>query len=237
MQFIRTFCRWQKPDTNHFSMETIMAFKTIGLGLALTCGTFAVSNTINVSSAQAVSLGRVNIAGSANFVNGAETNPAATDTLRFLTDSKVTDSSNGMFAGYVGQNVTISDIALKLISFTSLENGSLATYSGQAKNPFIQFADGLIFNINNPFKVTKISDDTFASGSMPRFTGSFVKGNTLLGSGLLTVNQIKSDGSFSMTAEAVPEPFTILGSVTALGMGVALKKKQIQKLKKDKVRA
>ncbi|MBD2339474.1 PEP-CTERM sorting domain-containing protein [Calothrix sp. FACHB-156] len=214
-----------------------MAFKTIGLGLALTCGTFAVSNTINVSSAQAASLGRVNIAGSANFVNGAEKNPAATDTLKFGTDSRVTNSSNGMFAGYVGQNVTISDIALKLISFTPLGNGSIATYSGQAQNPFIKFADGLIFNIDNPFDVTKTSSGKFASGIMPRFTGSFVKGNSLLGEGLLTVNQIKSDGSFSMTAEAVPEPFTILGSVTALGMGVALKKKQIQKLKKEKATA
>ncbi|BAY89616.1 MULTISPECIES: PEP-CTERM sorting domain-containing protein [unclassified Tolypothrix] len=215
-----------------------MAFKTIGLGLALTCGTFAVSNTVNVSSAQAFSLGRVNIAGSANFVNGAEKNPAATDTIKFdATDATVKKSSNGMFAGYIGQNVTISDIALKLISYTSSGDGSVANYSGQANNPFIQFADGLIFNISNPFEVTKTSSGTFAFGIMPKFTGSFVKDKTFLGNGLLTVNQIQSDGSFSMTAEAVPEPFTILGSVTALGMGVVLKKKQIQKLKKEKVTA
>lgn len=217
-----------------------MNFKTIGVGIALTCGTLAVGSTL--APAQAASInGILNISGSGLFVNGPEITPSATDTIKFdPTDSRVTNSSTGTFAGYKGQNVLISDIALALKSFTPIgTTGSEAKYSGTASNAFIKFSDGLEFNIDNPFDVTKTSINKTAIGVIQQFTGTFVKKGSALGDGVITLNQFRKDGSFSMTLDAkdVPEPLTILGSITALGMGVALKKKQVQNLATKKVTA
>ncbi|MBD2201122.1 PEP-CTERM sorting domain-containing protein [Calothrix sp. FACHB-1219] len=216
-----------------------MNFKTIGVGIALTCGTLAVGSTL--APAQAASInGILNISGSGLFVNGPQATPSATDTIKFdPTDSRVTNSSTGTFAGYKGQNVLISDIALALNSFNPTATGSNAKYSGTASNAFIKFSDGLKFNIKNPFEVDKFSINDTAIGVIKDFTGTFVKNGSALGKGVFTVNQFEQDGSFSMTIKAtnVPEPLTILGSVTALGMGVALKKKQVQNLAKKKVTA
>ncbi|MBW4562832.1 MAG: PEP-CTERM sorting domain-containing protein [Mojavia pulchra JT2-VF2] len=224
-----------------------MNFKTIACGIALTCGAFALSSTLNVSPAQAVSInGILNVAGSGYFANGPEKTPAATDTIKFSTpgtkpivDSKVTASSTGFFASYTGQIVSISDIDLTLNGTpTTTATGSIANYIGSATNPFIKFSDGLIFDIQNPLNVIKTSltstSTKSAYGVLPSFTGYFRKGDSVLGEGLLTVNQIKQNGSFSLTAEAVPEPLTILGSATALGLGAALKKKYAKKQNKEK---
>ncbi|BAY22539.1 hypothetical protein NIES2100_23020 [Calothrix sp. NIES-2100] len=217
-----------------------MNFKTISIGIALTCGTFAVGSSL--APAQAASInGILNISGAGSFVNGPEKTPLANDTIKFdPTDSKVTNSSTGTFASYIGQNVIISDIALALKSFTSTSTGSEANYSGTASNAFLKFSDGLVFNVNNPFDVTKKSINKTAIGVIEQFTGTFVKNGSVKGDGVITLNQFRKNGSFSMTLDAqeVPEPLTILGSITALGMGAALRKKQAaQKLAKQKVTA
>ncbi|BAY99168.1 hypothetical protein NIES37_31470 [Tolypothrix tenuis PCC 7101] len=215
-----------------------MAFKTIGLGLALTCGTFAVGSTL--APAQAAF---INIVGTSNFLNGGQNSPA-TDTISF-SNGKVESFGGALFSG-LALNSKVNVASVNLANPTNIQVDGAETkakYTGTSSNPFLTFLGdpGLTFQINNSFSVTRTRDTDFNTTSAKfNFLGAFYKNGQFLSKGIVTPNEITGkSGSFSMTIESqdVPEPFTILGSVTALGMGVALKKKQIQKLKKEKVTA
>ncbi|BAY61314.1 hypothetical protein NIES22_13790 [Calothrix brevissima NIES-22] len=235
-----------------------MNFKTISIGLAATCSTLAVGSTFGVAPTQAATItGIVNITGNAVFKNGNEygkDTPKAGETITF-SEAKVNDkTTTGSFTSYIGQSVTIPKILLSFIS-GSTKTGSFGetiheyTSLASSFNPFITFSDGLKFEVKDPFKIIKGSFNDPAKKSVyagsNSFSGNFIdQNNNVIGSGLFTLQQqkIKKNapaGSFSMTISAhdVPEPLTILGSVTALGMGVALKKKQVQNLAKNKVTA
>ncbi|MDZ7958666.1 MAG: PEP-CTERM sorting domain-containing protein [Aulosira sp. DedQUE10] len=215
-----------------------MAFKTIGLGIALTCGTFAVGSTL--SPAQAAF---INIVGTSNFLNGSQNSPTS-DKITF-SNSKVESLGGSLFSALTeGSGVNVS--AVNLTNPTNIQvdgTETKAKYTGTSTNPFLTFLSdpGLSFQINNPFDVTRTRESDFTTTSAKfSFLGAFYKGGQFLSKGIVTANEVNGvPGSYSMTIKSqdVPEPFTILGSITALGMGVAMKKKQIQRLKKEKVTA
>ncbi|MBD2356821.1 PEP-CTERM sorting domain-containing protein [Tolypothrix sp. FACHB-123] len=220
-----------------------MSFKTISMGVALTCGTLAVGSSLGVSPAQAAF---VNFTGTANFTNGNSNTPSS-DKITF-TNSKVESAGGSLFAGLVNTGVTVA--AVELTNRTNVVNGGSyysANYKGKTTNPFVEFLSNpsLKFIIDEDFTVTRIRTPanstlgTLAStAAFFNFKGAFFNGNTYLSSGILTANKIQgTPGSYSLTIATVPEPLTILGSITALGMGVALKKKQVQNLAKKKVTA
>jgi hypothetical protein len=221
--------------------ENSMNFKTIGIGIAVTCGTFAVGSTLGISPAQAAFL---NIVGTSDFLNG-NSNAPATDTI-FFKNSKVESFGGSLFSALtVGSKVNVSNVNLSNpTGVTTSGTETTAKYTGNAVNPnsFLSFLSdpGLTFKIDNPFKVTRNRDSYFKTTDAKfNFTGAFYKNGTFLSKGIATGNEINGvPGSYSMTINAnVPEPLTILGSITALGMGAALRKKQAQKLAKQKVTA
>jgi hypothetical protein len=72
-------------------------------------------------------------------------------------------------------------------------------------------------------------------GAGDTFAGVFKNADgTVAGQGALTFQTLGNGGSYSATVEVVPEPFTILGTATALGFGAFLKNK---KKKEDQVSA
>lgn len=223
-------------------MEKIMNFKTIGIGIALTCGTFAVGSTVGVSPAQAAFL---NIVGTSDFEFGNQNTPA-NETIWFK-NSKVESFGGALFAGLTeGSKVTVSDVKLtNPTAITTSGTETTAKYTGNAinPNPFLSFLSdpSLTFKIDNPFTVTRNRDSAFnTTDAKFNFFGAFYKGGTFLSKGIVTGNEIYgAPGSYSMTINTpdVPEPLTILGSITALGMGAALRKKQAQKQAREKVTA
>jgi hypothetical protein len=207
-----------------------MNFKILSIGIATTCGTLAVGSTL--SPAQAA---WINVVGSANFAN-ANQNAPSSDTITF-TSSTVESFKGSLFSALtVDSAVNVADV--KLAATASPNN-----YTGTSTNPFITFDkdSDLKFVIDNPFNVTRTRTtiDKFTSTSaLFNFTGAFYKNGKQLSEGILTANTInKLPGSYSMTIKTVPEPLTILGSITALGMGAALRKKQAQKQTKENVTA
>ncbi|WP_208821706.1 PEP-CTERM sorting domain-containing protein [Tolypothrix sp. PCC 7910] len=223
-----------------------MAFKTIGLGLALTCGTFAVGSTL--APAQAFSLnGTVAVDGTANL-GPTKTNPANTQIQ--WTSSGTVRQATGDFSTLLGNNVTLQNLALSLRS-TLTAAGSNYDFSAVPK--FIDFGTVTLKGITSSLsfdlsagslqRIAKNNSVTINTPEDPGISGFFKFNGQTVARGELSGNRtFNSSGSsgvttISLATEEVPEPFTILGSVTALGMGVALKKKQIQKLKKEKVTA
>ncbi|MBD2356820.1 PEP-CTERM sorting domain-containing protein [Tolypothrix sp. FACHB-123] len=210
-----------------------MNFKTLSIGIAVTCGTLTVGSTL--SPAQAA---WINIVGSAQFEK-ANSNAPASDKITF-TSSTVESFKGSLFSALaVDSTVEVAPINLAAIAATPSPND----YTGTSSNPFIKFTNDpdLKFLINNPFNVTRARTtiDNFTSTSaLFNFTGAFYKNGTYLSEGILTANTVnKLPGSYSLTIKTVPEPLTILGSITALGMGAALRKKQAQKHANEKVTA
>jgi hypothetical protein len=236
MQFIRKFCRWQKTD--NFEWRQSMNFKSIGLGLALTCGTLAIGSTL--SPAQAAF---INVVGTSDFANGSENTPL-NDTITF-SNSKVESFGGSLFSALtVGSKVNVKSVSLTNPTNIQVDGTETkARYTGTSANPFLTFLGdpGLSFQINNPFNVSRTRDSAFTTTSATfSFLGAFYKGGQFLSKGIVTANEVNGvPGSYSMTikSEDVPEPLTILGSITALGMGTALKNKQAKKQSKEKVRA
>ncbi|MBD2385871.1 PEP-CTERM sorting domain-containing protein [Cylindrospermum sp. FACHB-282] len=212
--------------------------KYISGGAAFAGSALILSSTLAVAPAQAASIyGTVNISGSATFANPNEAAPA-TDTIKFLT-SVVDTTTTGSFTSLIGTSATVSDVNLvKSGSSSTMGSWTATSYTGTASNPLIQFANGLKFDINNSFNVLRLATSGFTLAATEPFSGTFYNSSGVaVGNGLFTVNSIGSQGSYSATIEAVPEPFTILGSATALGFGAFLKKKRAEKQKQATVSA
>jgi hypothetical protein len=203
--------------------------KYIGGGAALASSALILSTTLAVAPAQAVSLnGTINLSGSAAFAKPNQVAPA-TDTIKFLT-SIVDNTTTGSFVSLIGTSAVMSDINLvKTGPSGPLFNAT--PYTGTVANPFIQFANGLKFDISNSFNVLRAAGGGFTLAASQPFLGTFYGNGVALGDGVFTVNALGTQGSYSATIEAVPEPFTILGSATALGFGAFLKRKRAQKQK------
>lgn len=227
-----------------------MNFKSLGLGIALTCGTLAVGNTLSVSPAQAFSLsGTVAVSGGADLgpkgINPENT--AIKWTMPQVLNGSVV-AATGDFASLYGNLVKLTDVALT--KFDDL-SPNIANYQFAAVPKLIDFGTvtikgttaNLSFNLDSGFiqritKKTTTNVDTILDD--PGITGFFEFGGTTIAKGEINGNQsfLGNSGSgvagISLTAEEVPEPLTILGSITALTMGAALKKKQAQKQSKEK---
>ncbi|HEY9800504.1 MAG TPA: PEP-CTERM sorting domain-containing protein [Leptolyngbyaceae cyanobacterium] len=211
-----------------------MTVNKLGLGLALACGTLAVGANF-AAPAQASGLkGTLNITGVSDFQSSSFV-PPANDTVKF-SNAKVQASSTGIFASYIGQGVTLSDIKLTSpynVSITSTK--TKASYSASAPNPFITFSDDLKFIVDNPFEfertATRLSGVNILSGSAI-FSGVFQNASGKnVGIGDVTLQEINNKGSFSLTltATSVPEPATVFGLTTVLAAGYLSRKKLVKK--------
>lgn len=200
----------------------------IGIGAALAAGTLAFS-TVGMSSAQAFIIGEVNLAGSANILNSGDLDPLS-EAITF-SNAFILPGAQGSFASLAA--LTPGEVTL---SNVSLDRTAPTVYTGTAGNPFISFANGWTFEIDNPFTASRDTVVNPVLGTLTSvdmsFTGMFFNDQgASIGAGLLTANNIQN-GSFSatLTAARVPEPTTTLG-LAALGLGaffsssVAKKKK------------
>ena len=201
----------------------MFTLKPAALGAAF-IGT-AATMTLTAASAQALTLGlgdTLNVTGQATF----SLDPTVTeDTIDFTTGQVETDSTGGFFSQYVvgGFGLLpggVSDIDLTFVSGT--------TYTGVATNPLLAFDDGVRFIADNPFDVTRVVTGAFGvTLTFEPFSGTFVNASgATIGEGLFSAQQfLGTDGTYSMTIQAVPEPITMLGAGAAIAFGGAFKRK------------
>jgi hypothetical protein len=192
--------------------------KFIGAGVALASSTLVFGSTMS-APAQAYTLSSGD---TVNFTGAASYSPT---TLTFLGQGTVANfTTTGGFAdaGLIGTAVNVSNI-------------NIAGVNSTTTNPFATFANGLKFAVTNPFSVITTPQGAFTDVTA-LFKGKFYDGSTVVGDGFLTANIFNraGQGSYSATIAVVPEPFTILGTATALGFGAFLKSK---KKKEDQVSA
>ena len=198
--------------------------------------TFATAASLTVAfTAIAGSAEAATVHGSVSFsgLSGGTTtaiNPLS-DTLSFLSIG--VDSGKGSFTG-VGVS-SISSLVLSRLFVTDGNNAdrvTSASYSYAALPAFIKFTNGITFNLDagsldRTRKAVTGLTTVFEFGAL---SGTFVNasGSTLgLGSVVATLssNPTLSSSSYSLSIAAVPEPLTILGTLTAAGLGLGLKKK------------
>jgi hypothetical protein len=212
--------------------------KYIGGGASLAISALILSATLSAAPAQAFSLnGSIKLSGTATLAKPNQVSPA-TDTIKFLT-SLVDNTTTGSFASLIGTSAVISDVNL-IKAGPSVPLGpsfSATPYTATTVNPFIQFQNGLKFDINNPFNVLRASGGGFKVAASQGFSGIFYGNGVALGNGIFTVNVLNTQGSYSATIAAVPEPLTIFGSSMALGFAAFLKRKRAQKQKQATVSA
>ncbi|MEA5582494.1 PEP-CTERM sorting domain-containing protein [Nodularia harveyana UHCC-0300] len=205
----------------------------IGIGVAFAASTLAFS-TVGISSAQAFIVGEVNLAGNATIFNSPALDPL-TETVSF-SEALILEGAQGSFTSL--PELTAGQVTLSNLDLNRVAAGE---YTGSASNPFITFANGWTFDIDNPFTAVRATSLTPSSGLLTTvttaFSGSFFDGSgTTIGAGVLTANNI-INGSFSatLTATQVPEPTTTLG-LAALGLG-AFFSSSLAKKKKNQVSA
>jgi hypothetical protein len=225
-----------------------MNFKSLGLGIALSCGTVALGNSLTMSPVQAFSLnGTVSVQGPASL-GPVGNNPGSTaiSWLNSINQPKVNEAT-GDFAGLINRLVTIQDLPLTRDGSASNQN----TYRFGAVPNFINFGSftingetrNLSFNLNAGELVRSAKPNTVSVDTSNNFpfgiSGAFLFGSETVAIGELNGNRSFGTGSsgtttISLTAQPVPEPLTILGSATALGIGAVLKKKSTKKQNKEK---
>jgi hypothetical protein len=221
--------------------------KFVGAGVALASSTLVLNATLSAAPAQAFSLtpGSVlNISGPSILQNGTALAPV-TDKITFHAGTVSPGTTTGSFAGLINTTAVLSNIALSNPTPGSPQPGkTIRNYNGTVlgglSNPnlFITLANGWKFDITAPFQVEREASNVGgirALTSIPQLFGKFYDNTGAVGAtGIFTVNSVRKDGSYSATLVAVPEPFTILGTATALGFGAFLKNK---KKKEDKASA
>ncbi|HBW28668.1 hypothetical protein ACN23B_01835 [Anabaena sp. FACHB-709] len=230
---MRNFQNWGR--------SVALASSTLALGSAL-----AISSSI--SSAQAASLGAINITGGAIIGNVIDISPD-NDTISF-TAPFTTVSSSGPFSGLVASSISTINLVLTGAGVEVLGT-TVTPYSATTTAPFISFVDGSNFVVDDPSiagrNFTPGDDENIVGYTLPQLRGTFFS-NTgdFLSEGILTANQISGtgiNGSFSLTLSAVevgigqpvPEPATA-GALAALGIG-ALFTNNVVKKKKVKINA
>lgn len=220
-----------------------MNFKSLGLGIALTCGTFALSSTINASQTQAATISKAEFAGVFSIENQSQVNPA-TETLNFRNPGIVLDA-NGVFDGATTVNIGTglgnnSPFSL-LLNRSDVIDSTSATYTanlGSLSNALFSFNNGVQFyatGIANFVRSTREGTTAITAFKIPGTLSNGFNGEafgSFSGQNLPGVST--GSVSFSLVAQDVPEPLTILGSATALGLGAVLKKKSTKKQNKEK---
>ncbi len=196
-----------------------------------------------IAPAQALSLnGSLTLTGTAVFGNPNEAAPQQ-DTLGF-TFNRVENDASGDFsslAGLASPPISIQTLNLNRMSLpqnpvpgvtTSLYNFS------PSNNPFIDFGNqdlfntgvqSLTFNIDPGIAQRNFfSNTSFNTINLTEVTGTFFYGGNSIGKGSLSASRAGNSNGYEITlsAEPIPEPFTILGSLSALAVGTLLKKEQ-----------
>lgn len=227
-------------------------FKNLGRGVVLASSTLALGSALaissSISSAQAATLGAINITGAATISNLADESPD-NDSVSF-SEPFTTVSSDGVLSGLTASS--ISTINLERTGTGVVNSGTTSTnYSATTSSPFITFTDGSTFVVNSPTFASRdftSSDDVNIVGyTFPELQGSFFSSaGEFTSQGVLTANQISGtgvNGSFSFTLSAVdfgqgqiiPEP-TTTGALFALGMGAFFTNSLVKK-NKGKIKA
>ncbi|MGA1264146.1 MAG: PEP-CTERM sorting domain-containing protein [Prochlorothrix sp.] len=195
-----------------------------------TAASLTVAFTAIAGSAEAATIsGSVSFSGAAG-VGSTIVNPLS-DSLSFSTFA--VDSANGSFSG-VGIS-SISNLVLSrlgVIDGVNDANGTSALYGYTAIPAFVQFTNGITFNLDAG-SLTRIRQTASRLTTIFEFgalSGTFVNASgSTLGLGSVTAsfssNPSLSSSSYALSIAAVPEPLTILGTLTAAGLGLGLKKK------------
>ncbi len=177
--------------------------KTLGFGSAIAAT--AIGMTLTATSANAASLGDVAFSGGAKFVSDSELN---------FFDVKVTSvpsAPSGIFEGLADSSVIVKNLTFSRPS---------GNYS--AVESFLTFTNGVAFDLDagkiDFFGTRTLTDDPL-TGTFRTASGDF------FGTGSFGTSTAGSSTSFAGSAEAVPEPMTILGSAAALGFGALFKKR------------
>ncbi|WP_166507533.1 PEP-CTERM sorting domain-containing protein [Nostoc sp. 106C] len=218
-----------------------MNFKSIGLGIALTCGTLSLGSTVGVSQAQAATVGSANFAGLLSFQNQSQVNPL-TETLKFSNPGTVL-SADGIFAGSTNVTIGTGNPYSLLLNKISNVNATSALYTANLASitdPFLTFSNGIKFQVTSISNFLRTTESNTTSIDGFSIAGKFYNGVNAVADGAITGQQKKGaigSYSYSIVATDVPEPLTILGSATALGFGAALKKKYAKKQSKEKAMA
>ncbi|WP_224089328.1 PEP-CTERM sorting domain-containing protein [Nostoc sp. MS1] len=227
-------------------------FKNWGRGVALASSTLALGSALaissSISSAQAVSLGSINITGGSTISNVTDPSPA-NDTISF-TAPFTTVSSEGAFAGLVANSISTINLTSSGAG-TEVSGTTLTPYSSTIPTSFISFTNGSTFVLDEaPIagrSFTPSLGENIVGYTFPELRGTLLSStNDFISQGILTANQISGtavNGSFSFTLSAlnvgvgqpVPEP-TTTGALAALGIG-ALFTNNVVKKKKVKINA
>lgn len=212
------------------------------------------------SSAMAVQIqlfGDVSVRGDANL--GPNNATPATTAVTWTNNptpnggrGTVSTGSNGSFAGLVGNNVFLKNIALTIANLANVSPiaPSSATYNFGAINNFIDF--GTVNNLPvlaNGLASTASGNLTFDldAGSLVRtalgngvievtlnpVTGRFNFNGVTVATALLSGQQIGNSGNFGISItsqpEPIPEPLTMGGLALGAGFGAYLKSRYSKK--------
>jgi len=187
-------------------MNKFLSLSFMPLAVSATVASIAISS----DSAQAIGIGTVAISGTTNWSGN-------TASFTSVTVGSLPTSATGMFDG-----LESTVVAVKNIDFTPV--GLQATYA--AINDFLTFTNGLKFNLEAGTAEFYNAGVAFEGD----FTGLFYDTNgSIVGQGNFGITNSGSSTTFSLSAQAVPEPLTILGTGLALGLGGLFKSKQSKK--------
>jgi len=203
--------------------------KLFSLSVIPLAATAAVASSMLASApAQAFDLtGGLEITGNSTFSRSGSN---ATLTLNTAT---VDSSSTGSFSSFgvvtTGIPLTANLTGVASNSFgSSGANGLLQAYSASLSSNVIGFSNGVSFTIDS----SSVEAGLFAFSpsllfKLGKFSGIFTDGSgSVFGTGTFTSQGGVGTNSYSISAQPVPEPLTIIGSGIALGFGGFLKRKQ-----------
>ncbi|MGL5081613.1 MAG: PEP-CTERM sorting domain-containing protein [Microcoleaceae cyanobacterium] len=186
--------------------------------------------------AEALTLnGSIGLSGNASVPNG--TNPLTT-TIGF--NQTQIDDSVGDFASILfptSDPLELPVLSNLTLNRTSIINGSSANYQAVPTAGFINFGTQTIGGLTDQltFDLSQANFTRFTAGAnfvalnpTNVLQGVFKFGDETVANGFLSASLSGAGDSFQLTlsTEAVPEPLTILGSLSAVGIGAVLKNKQ-----------
>lgn len=206
-------------------MKTLQSL-LIGTTVATTA---LATSTIAISPAEAFQFklsGDIGITG--NSVFGNPDNPSPETTTLGFTSYEV--GGSGDFS-----NLSES-IEIKTLDLT--KDGS--SYSYNQTTSWINFGEQdlgnglqqLTFDLDaGSLTRVYLGKNSLMAATMEGITGQFMYGGETIGSGFFSASQSGTSSTYQITlkTEEVPEPLSILGTVTALGFGAMLKKKHSAK--------
>lgn len=229
-------------------VNKMINFKNLGRGVALASSTLALGSALAISSsiysAQAATLGAINITGAATIGNLDDESPD-NDFVSF-SEPFTTVSSEGVLSNLTASSISTINLERTGTGVEAL--GTISTsYSANTSSPFITFTDGSTFVVNNSSTLairdfTSSDDVNIVGYTFPDLQGSFINSaGKYTSQGVLTANQISGtgvNGSFSFTLSAVefggphsvPEP-TTTSALVALGMGAFFTNNLVKKSK------